>query len=227
MFWDHVAGVYDIFAHVINRKAHKALRKIVADLIEPEDTVLECACGTGLLSAVIAEQCASLTATDLSKKMLTRAKKNCAGFPNITFAWADITALEYPDGSFDKVVAGNVIHLLDEPLKALSELNRVCRNGGLLIIPTYINRDRKGNTRGFASVVGKAGADFKRQFTAESYRQFFLDAGYPDVRVSLAEGRIPCAVAVIKKREDERHEVSGRILGAVRADDQKEYRKAL
>ncbi len=32
-----------------------------------------------------------------------------------------------------------------------------------------------------------AGADFKRQFTAESYRQFFVDAGYPDVRVSPAD----------------------------------------
>ena len=31
-----------------------------------------------------------------------------------------------------------------------------------------------------------AGADFKRQFTAESYRQIFLDAGYSDVRVSPA-----------------------------------------
>jgi len=33
----------------------------------------------------------------------------------------------------------------------------------------------------------------------ESYRQFFLDAGYPDVKVSLADGRIPCAVAVMRK----------------------------
>ena len=32
-----------------------------------------------------------------------------------------------------------------------------------------------------------AGADFKRQLTAESYRQFFVDAGYPDVRVSPAD----------------------------------------
>lgn len=47
MFWDNVAGVYDVFVHVINRKTHRALRTIVADLIGPEDTVLECACGTG------------------------------------------------------------------------------------------------------------------------------------------------------------------------------------
>ncbi len=201
MFWDHVAGVYDLFVNVVNRKAHRELKRIVVGLIRPEDEVLECACGTGLLSAVIAGRCRRLTATDFSEKMLAKAQKNCAAFRNVTFAFADITALGYSDGSFDKVVAGNVIHLLDEPLKALAELNRVCRPGGTLIIPTYMNRDRKGRTSGFAKTVGKAGADFKRQFTVESYRQFFLDAGYRDVRITLAEGRIPCAVAVMKKKE--------------------------
>ena len=46
MFWDSVAGIYDIFVNFINRKTHSALREIVAGLISPEDTVLECACGT-------------------------------------------------------------------------------------------------------------------------------------------------------------------------------------
>ncbi len=199
MFWDKVAGVYDIFVNVINRKTHRKLKGIIASLIETDDSVLECACGTGLLTAVIASGCRQLTATDFSVPMLRRAKKNCADFDNIVFAQADITALSYEDNSFDKAVAGNVIHLLDNPLTALNELNRVCRNGGMLIIPTYMNKDSKGKASGFAATVGKAGADFKRQFTAESYRQFFLDAGYCDVKVILAEGRIPCAVAVVRK----------------------------
>ncbi len=200
MFWDRVAGVYDIFVNVINGETHRALRQIVGGLVQPGDTVLECACGTGLLSAVIAPKCKALTATDFAPKMLKKAEKNCAAFPNVTFRQADILSLDFPDNAFDKVVAGNVIHLLDEPLKALDELNRVCRPGGTLIIPTYMNRDQKGNTSGFASAVGKAGAGFKRQFTVESYRQFFLDAGYRDVQIILAEGRIPCAVAVMMKR---------------------------
>ena len=199
MFWDNVAGVYDVFVNVINRKTHQRLKKIVSSLIEPGDTVLECACGTGLLSAVIAQKCRQLTATDFSEKMLKKAEKNCRAFRNITYAPADITALPFADGSFDKVVAGNVIHLLDNPMTALSELNRVCKDGGMLIIPTYMNKDDKGKTNGFSDAAQKAGADFKREFTMESYRQFFLDAGYPDVEASLADGRIPCAVAVMRK----------------------------
>ena len=201
MFWDRVAGVYDLFVNVINGKTHKTLRQIVSDLIEPEDTVLECACGTGLLSTVIAEKCKQLTATDFAPKMLKRAEKNCADYQNVQFRQADILSLDFSDGSFDKVVAGNVIHLLDEPMKALNELDRVCKSGGMLIIPTYMNKDQKGETSGFASVVGKAGADFKRQFTVQSYKQFFLDAGYKNVRIMLAEGRIPCAVAAMAKKD--------------------------
>ena len=199
MFWDKVAGVYDVFVNVINRKTHQKLKEIVSDRIEPDDMVLECACGTGLLSAVIAPRCRQLTATDYSEKMLQKAQKNCNAFHNISFSQANITALSYPNGSFDKVVAGNVIHLLDNPLTALGELNRVCKDGGMLIIPTYMNKDDKGKTNGFTGAVGKAGADFKREFTVEGYRQFFLDAGYPDVQIALADGRIPCAVAVMKK----------------------------
>ena len=130
MFWDNVASVYDVFVNVINRKTHQKLKEIVSDLIEADDTVLECACGTGLLSAVIAPKCRQLTATDFSEKMLKKAKKNCRSFHNIIYAQADITALNFEDGSFEKVVAANVIHLLDNPLTALSELNRVCKDGG-------------------------------------------------------------------------------------------------
>ena len=206
MFWDTVAGVYDVFVHVINRRAHKALCHIVSDLFTPSDRVLECACGTGLLTKVIAQRCRQLTATDYSAAMLKRAERNCAAFSNIAFRQADISALEFPDGAFDKVVAGNVLHLLDAPLRALSELDRVLKPGGTLIIPTYMNKSDKGTNSAFSRAVGKAGADFKRQFTVESYRQFFLDAGYGDVRIELARGRIPCAVAVMTKKDTGRRQ---------------------
>lgn len=130
MFWDRVAWVYDVFANGINRRANRAMCAAVAAHIGPEDEVLECACGTGLLTGVIAARCRALTATDFSEKMLAQAERKDANCRNVRFAQADITKLDYPDGRFDAVVAANVIHLLDEPLQALRELDRVCRPGG-------------------------------------------------------------------------------------------------
>ena len=162
MFWDNVAWVYDIFADGINRKANRKLCKVVAGLISPTDDVLECACGTGLLSGVIAKRCKSLTATDFSAKMLTRARKKYGHYPHVRFEQADILHLPYSDARFDAVVAANVIHLLDNPHQALRELDRVCKPGGKLIIPTYMNRTDKGKTNRVSGVIGKAGADFQR-----------------------------------------------------------------
>ena len=199
MFWDNVAWVYDLFANVINRKADQKLCAVVAECISPGDEVLECACGTGLLSVVIAERCAHLTASDFSAKMLRRAERKCRNLRNVSFEQGDILAIDHPGERFDAVVAANVIHLLDEPLRALRELDRVCKRGGKLIIPTYMNQTDKGTTNSVSGAIGRAGADFKREFTLASYRQFFADAGYRDVRLTLCEGRVPCAVAVIQK----------------------------
>jgi len=199
MFWDNVAWVYDVFADVINRKANRKLCAAVEGLIGPSDEVLECACGTGLLTGVMAKRCKSLIATDFSAKMLKRARKKYGKYGNVRFAQADILHLDYPDGCFDAVVAANVIHLLDEPLSALRELVRVCRPGGRIIIPTYMNRTEKGATNRLSDAIGKAGADFRHEFTPDSYRRFFADAGYPDGEYILCEGRIPCEVAILGK----------------------------
>ena len=204
MFWDKVAWAYDIFANGINRKANRALCAAVAQWIGAEDEILECACGTGLLSGVIAERCRRLVATDFSAKMLQQARRKLRVYGNITFEEADILRLRYADGQFDAVVAANVIHLLDEPYTALRELDRVCRPGGRIIIPTYMNRTAKGKTNRVSGAIGKAGANFKREFTLDSYRKFFTDAGYTDVCSKLCEGRIPCVVAVIRKVEGEK-----------------------
>ena len=199
MFWDKVACVYDIFANVINRKANKMLCAEVEKLILPHNEVLECACGTGLLTKVIAPRCKSIIATDFSVKMLKRAKKKCKKYSNARFEFADVLNLPYKDERFDTVIAANVIHLLDEPLKALGELKRVCKSGGTIIIPTYINKTQKGKLNGVSGAIKKAGADFKREFTFDTYKQFFADAGYSTVEYVLCRGKIPCAVAIIKK----------------------------
>ena len=109
-----------------------------------------------------------------------------------------MTQLKCRDDRFDKVVAGNVIHLLEDPFAVIKELERVCKPGGKIIIPTYINAST-GVNKMAVRLLTFAGANFKRQFDIHSYRKFFEDAGYRNVVYHIVDGRMPCAVAIITK----------------------------
>ena len=200
MFWDKVAGVYDFFENIYNKSVYQKTGEICAKYIFDTDTVLECACGTGAISVHLAPKCKKLIATDFSSKMLRQAQKKCAGFNNVSFKKADITNLKCRDNSFDAVVAGNVIHLLDEPYKALKEFERVCKKGGRIIIPTYINVSDGKNSKA-SSLLELMGVDFKREFDIFSYKAFFEGAGYEEVEYELADGKMPCAIAIIKNNK--------------------------
>ena len=203
MFWDRVSGVYDAFENTFNGKVYDHTGEIVAKYIDTTDTVLECACGTGAISVHIAPVCYRLVATDISNKMLRVAEKKCRRFGNVIFRKADLTALKVKDNSFDVVVAGNVIHLLDDPYAALDELARVCKPGGLMIIPTYINISN-GKDTATTKFFKAVGVEFKRNFDLFSYKAFFEGAGFDEISYELADGKVPCAIAIIKNNKTER-----------------------
>ena len=200
MFWDKIAGLYDLFENIYNKSVFQETGKTVAKYISRSDEVLECACGTGAISIYIAEVCKKLFASDFSEGMLKQAKKKLRNFNNVEFGKVDITAIDVADNSYDVVVAGNVIHLLPEPQKAMKELERVCKNGGKLIIPTYINGDA-GTNKLAVKFLEKLGANFKRQFDAKTYEKFFADMGYEKVSYEIVRGRMSCDVAVIEVKK--------------------------
>lgn len=198
MFWNTISGIYDFVENTFNGKVNRDIAQYVANLMTEDDNVLECACGTGMFSLPIARRCKSLTATDFADKMLRQARKKCKDLPNVLFELADITRLNYDDESFDKVVAANVIHLLDNPAAAMSELMRVCKKGGVVIIPTYINESTKSASAA-AKFFNILGANFKHEFSAATYQEFFKEMGYDVNEYYTAQGRMPCCAAVIRK----------------------------
>ncbi len=201
MFWDKISPIYDLFLGVYNGKVYRETGEKVAEFIGNEDVVLECACGTGAISEYIAQKCRKLVATDFAPGMLRQTAKKCRHFDNVMVRKADITNIKCRDERFDKVVAGNVIHLLPEPEKVLRELERVVKPGGMIIIPTYINKANRISaiTAKFFTLLG---AEFKRQFDLESYKRFFEEKGYTNVQYHIVDGRMSCAIAVIMKKNE-------------------------
>jgi len=200
MFWDKYAKFYDLFENSFNGKVYRGFSSRTAEMLEAKDDVLEAACGTGVITVKAAERCRTLIATDLSEGMLDMARKKCAGCPNVFFEKGDILDLKYEDGRFDKVIAGNVIHIVPDPRKAMSEMLRVSKPGGKIILPVFLSK-KKGDLTDFSIRVLKLiGADFRETFSFESYKAFIADLGFPDAEFELIDGAVPNAIAVITKK---------------------------
>ncbi|CQD18208.1 ubiquinone/menaquinone biosynthesis methyltransferases [Mycobacterium europaeum] len=117
------------------------LRRMFTDIERLADVpvgaaVLEIPCGGGLaFRGLRSGQAVRYVAADISPYMLQRARRE-AGRRGVQAATelveADVTALQFPDASFDLCVTYNGLHCLPDPRAALAELTRVLRPGGTL-----------------------------------------------------------------------------------------------
>lgn len=94
---------------------------------------LDVGCGTGIFTDLISETCApaSVIAIDPSELQLTRARMRVA-WTKAEFRLADVRKLPLPDGSFDVVASALVMNFVSDRARAMSEIRRVARPGGLI-----------------------------------------------------------------------------------------------
>jgi ubiquinone/menaquinone biosynthesis C-methylase UbiE len=102
----------------------------------PDDTVLDVACGPGLLVCAFARVARHVTGVDITPAMLEQARKaqQEQGLKNVSWKQGDVTRLPYPDGHFSIVSSRFVFHHLEEPLVVLKEMKRVCKPGGRVVV---------------------------------------------------------------------------------------------
>ncbi|KAB8167714.1 methyltransferase domain-containing protein [Streptomyces sp. 3MP-14] len=106
--------------------------------LRPGQALLDVGCGPGTITADLAERVAPgpVTAIDHAEGILAEARAEAAarGLTGITFATGDAHALDFADDSFDVVHAHQVLQHLADPVRALREMRRVCRPGGVVAV---------------------------------------------------------------------------------------------
>jgi SAM-dependent methyltransferase len=98
-----------------------------------EGAVLDLGCGTGEITARLAERFpqASFVGVDLEEPHLVRARARCAAFGSrVRFELGDAMALPYDDATFDLVVCRHVLQAVPDAARVLAEIRRVLRPGG-------------------------------------------------------------------------------------------------
>jgi len=112
--------------------------------IKPGDRILDVGVGTGLALQCYPKNC-EVIGIDLSASMLKEAKKkkDKQGLNHVTLLEMDACDLQFDDNEFDHVVATFVITVVPSPVKALSEMKRVCKDGRPLVIVNHFRSDNK------------------------------------------------------------------------------------
>jgi ubiquinone/menaquinone biosynthesis C-methylase UbiE len=101
--------------------------------LQDGDRVLDVGCGTGSLTFALPQHAnvAAITAIDFSPVFVEEAKQRNTD-PRINITRGDATALPFADGHFDRAMALLVLHFVPEAAKAVAEMRRVVRKGGIV-----------------------------------------------------------------------------------------------
>jgi ubiquinone/menaquinone biosynthesis C-methylase UbiE len=105
--------------------------------VSPRDRVLDAGCGSGAISRLIARTYpqADVIGVDLREQYLefARARARAENIQNLMFRAADVFDLPFPAATFDVVWTKYLLQWLKEPKRALEELKRVTRPGGIIV----------------------------------------------------------------------------------------------
>lgn len=103
---------------------------------KPDDTVLDVACGTGIVACEYAKLVSHVTGIDLTPAMIEQAKilQREKNLNNIDWRTGDVSILPFNDNSFSIVVTRYSFHHITDPRIVLEEMKRVCKPGGKILV---------------------------------------------------------------------------------------------
>lgn len=150
----------------------------------PDDTLLDVACGPGLVVCAFARVVRHATGIDLTPAMLERAQAHAAqlGLANVSWRQGDVLPLPWPDAAFTIVTARFAFHHFLDPLAVLREMTRVCAPGGTVMVVDAAPAPEKADA--FNRMERLRDPSHTRALPLAEHVELFRRAGLPEPRVA-------------------------------------------
>ena len=202
--FDRIASVYDLMNSVMTAGMHQRWRERAVDLANSPSRALDVATGTGDLAIALQQRGAKVVGIDFSEKMLEIARGKA---PGIEFRAGNALALDFPDDEFDAATVGFGARNFDDLDKGLSEMARVVKPGGRVVVLEITNPQKPPLSTFFhfwfdsvVPMIGRfAGDPDAYEYLPNSVKRFpgpqdlagrMVAAGMTDVRWILTAGGI-------------------------------------
>jgi ubiquinone/menaquinone biosynthesis C-methylase UbiE len=154
----------------------------VVDAVDagPGTTILDVACGPGIVTAAMAARARAVVAFDLTPEMLVQARDRCAkaGLTNVTFQQGSATALPFPDNNFDGVVTRLSVHHFDAPRPILAEMFRVLKSGGKFVLADVVSSEDASESELHNAIEVLRDPSHVRMPPATELTSMIADAGF-------------------------------------------------
>lgn len=159
-FWNHRALNYDEAIGPVYAEAYRKTAEYSLKHLRSGDRVLEFACGTGISTVDIAPHVAHIRAIDISDEMVTRASAKIAqaGLANVEVSQTDLFDPCLEEGSFDAVMAFNVLLYVENFEEVMGRIASLLKPGGVFLSATDClgwNFSKAARTKFIRSRTGK------------------------------------------------------------------------
>jgi phosphatidylethanolamine/phosphatidyl-N-methylethanolamine N-methyltransferase len=138
--YSDLAPLYD---KIFGKFFYSRLRHVISSLKIPRGArVLELGVGTGASFPAYPPHC-EVIGVDVAPDMLARAKEKIRenGWTHLKVSKMDALNLDFPDDSFDFVMAFHVVTVVPDPIRMIEEAKRVCKSGGKIVIVNHFTSE--------------------------------------------------------------------------------------
>lgn len=186
----------------------------------PDDTVLDVACGPGLLVCAFARLARHATGVDMTPAMLEQARivQKEQGLKNVTWQPGNVYSLPFSKAQFSIVSSRFAFHHLERPLNALKEMKRACKPGGTIVVADMAPAPEKAAALNEEERLRDP--SHVRALPLRELRELFAQAGLgsPEVHTYRLEGELEDLLARSFPNEGDADRIRKIFAGSI-ADD--------